>query len=92
MDNLIKELVEDFKKQEKKIEKESEKRNKENKIAVKVNKKGDVEVMAVYGSESALLSTICLILEEMSKYSKNSAEHMAMMVLTGLKMKDEIND
>lgn len=92
MDNLIKELVEEFKKQEKKIGHESEKRNKENKIAVKVNKKGDVEVMAVYGSESALLSTICLIFKEMSKYSENSAEHMAMIVLSALKTEKEKND
>lgn len=92
MDNLIKELVEEFKKQEKKIEKESEKRNEENKIAVKVNKKGDVEVMAVYGSESALLSTICLILKEMSKYSENSAEHMAMIILTTLEMEKKMHE
>ena len=92
MDNLIKELVEDFKKKKKKIEKEDKKRNKATKIVAKANENGDVEVLGVDGSESALLSTICLILTEMSKYSENSAEHMAMIILTALKMKEEIND
>lgn len=92
MDNLIKELVEDFKKQEKKVEKISEKVNNKNKIVVKVNEKGCVEVLGVSGSQSALLSSICLILQEMEKYSDNTAEHMAMIILTALEMEKKINE
>ncbi len=90
MDNLIKKLVEDFKKEEKKVEKESEKCNKENKIVAKVNKNGDLEILGVSGNQSALLSIICIILREMEKYSNDSAEDMAMIILTALKMEKEM--
>lgn len=86
MDELIKELVEDFKKQEDKVEKLSEKLNNANKIVAKVNEKGCVEILEVSGSLSSLLSTICLILEEMEKHSDDSAEHMAKLILTVLEM------
>ncbi len=92
MDNLIKELVEDFKKEKKKIEKESEKRNKESKIVAKVNENGDVEVLEVNGSLSALLSTLCLILSEMEKYSDDSAENMVKVILTALEMEKKMHD
>ena len=92
MDNLIKELVEDFKKQEDKVKKHCEKLNKANKIVCKVNENGGVEILGVSGSQSALLSTICLILREMEKHSDDSAEHMAMIILTALEMEKEINE
>ena len=90
MDELIKELVEDFKKKEKEIEHESEKTNKASKIVAKVNENGGVEVLGVSGSQSALLSTICIILKEMARHSEDSAEHMAIVILTALKMEKEI--
>ena len=92
MDNLIKKLVEDFKKERKKNEHESEKTNKEAKIVAKVNEEGNVEVLGVSGNQSALLSTICIILREMEKHSEDSAEHMAMIILTALEMEKELND
>lgn len=91
MDNLIKELVEDFKK-EKKVEEAGEKINKENKIVAKVNKNGDVEILGVSGNQSALLSTICMILREIEKHSDDSAEHMAMIILSALEMEKEMRD
>lgn len=92
MDNLIKELVEDFKKQKDKVEKRDEKLNKANKIVAKVNKEGCVEVLGVSGSQSSLLSTICLILQEMEKHSEDSAEAMAMIILTAIEMRKKMND
>lgn len=92
MDNLIKELVEDFKKQEKKVDKKVEKMNKASKIVANVDENGCVEVLGVSGNQSALLSTICLILQEMAKHSDDSAEHMAMIVLTALEMGKKMND
>lgn len=92
MDNLIKKLVEEFEKQEKKVEKISEKANKESKIVAKVNKKGCVEVLGVNGTQTALISLICLILHEMERHSDDTAEHMAMVVLNTLEMEKKIND
>ena len=92
MDNLIKELVEDFKKQEDKVEKHCEKLNKANKIVAKVDENGAVEILGVSGGQSALLSTICIILREMEKHSDDSAEHMAMIILTALEMEKEMHD
>lgn len=92
MDNLIKELVEDFKKQEDKVEKHCEKLNKANKIVAKVDENGAVEILGVSGGQSALLSTICIILREMEKHSDDSAEHMAMIILTALEMGKEMHD
>ena len=93
MDNLIKELVEDFKKEKKKVEKEEEKTNNANKIVAKVNENGDVETLIVSGSKSALLSTICVILKEMAKNDNNdSAERMAKVILIALEMERELND
>lgn len=92
MDNLIKELVEDFKKQKDKVEKKSKEINNANKIVAKVNEKGCVEVLGVSGSQSALLSTICLILQEMEKHSDYSAKQMAMIILTALEMEKKIDD
>lgn len=92
MDNLIKELVEDFKKQEKKVDKKVEKMNKASKIVANVDENGCVEVLGVSGNQSALLSTICLILQEMAKHSDDSAEHMAMIVLAALEMRKKMND
>ena len=82
MDELIKELVEDFKKQEKKDEKD----NKGTKIVAKVNKNGCVKILGISGNQVSLLSTICLILREMEKYSDDSAEDMAMMIAKALEM------
>lgn len=90
MDNLIKQLVEDFKKQENKIEEATEKINKANKIVAKVNKNGGVEILGVSDNQSALLYTICIILREMEKHSDDSAEHMAMIILTALEMEKEM--
>lgn len=92
MDDLIKEVVEDFKKQENKVEKATEKISKASKIVAKVNENGGVEVLGVSGSQSALLSTICIILRRMEKYSDDSAEHMAMIILTALEMEKEIHE
>lgn len=92
MDNLIKELVEEFKKEQSKFKNKSEKINKANKIVAKVNKNGDVEVLGVSGNKSALLSTICLILRNMEEHSEDSAEHMAMIILTALEMEKEMHD
>lgn len=92
MDNLIKELVKEFKKQENKIKKESEKCDKANKIVAKVNENGDVEVLGIDGSQSSLLSTICVILKEIEKNGGGSAEHMAKVILITLEMEKEMND
>ena len=92
MDNLIKELVKEFTQEKKKIEKEEKKVTKANKIVAKVNENGDVEILGVSGNKSALLSTICLILREMEKHDKDTAECMAMIILTALKMEKEINE
>ena len=92
MDNLIKELVEDFKKQEKKVEEATEKIDKEAKIVAKVNKNGGVEILGVSGTQSALLSTICLVLREIEKHSEDSAEHMTMIILTALEMEKKMHD
>ena len=89
MDNLIKELVEDFKK-EKKLDKEVEKMNKASKIVAEVDENGCVKVLGISGSQSVLLSTICLILQEMARHSDDSAEHMAMIILTALEMRKEM--
>lgn len=90
MANLIKELVEDFKKAEKKLDKKVEKMNKASKIAANVDENGCVEVLAVSGSQPVLLSIICLILQEMARHSDDSAEHMAMIVLSALKVRKEM--
>ena len=92
MDNLIKELIEDFKKEEKKVEEASEKISKSSKIVAKVNENGHVEVLGVSGSKPALLSTICLILCNMEEHDTDSAEHMAKIILTTLEMKKKIDD
>ena len=92
MDNLIKKLVEDLKKEEKKLDKECEKMNKASKIVANVDENGCVEVLGVSGDQSTLLSTICLILQEMARHSDDSAEYMAMIVLTALEMRKENND
>ena len=92
MENLIKELVEDFKKEKKKVEETTEKINKANKIVAKVNKNGGVEILGVSGNQSVLLSTICLILREIEKHSDDSAEHMALIILRALQMEKEMHD
>ena len=92
MDDLIKELVADFKKQEKKVEEATEKIDKEAKIVAKVNKNGGVEILGVSGSQSALLSTICTILRQMEKHSEDSAEHMAMIILTALETEKKMHE
>lgn len=92
MDNLIKELVEDFKKEKNKVEEAIEKINKENKIVAKVDKNGNVEILGVSGNQTVLLSTICIILREMEKHSDDSAEHMAMVILTALEMEKEMHE
>ena len=92
MDNLIKELVSELKKDEQKYEDESKKINKENKIVAKVNKNGCVEVLGVSGRQSSLLASICLILKEMGKHSDDTALDMAKIILLTLEMEKEIND
>lgn len=89
MNELINELVEEFKKQEKQIEKKSEKTDKSSKIVFKANEKGNVEVLGVNGSQTGLLSAICVILQEMEKQTDDSAEHMAKVVLTTLELEME---
>lgn len=92
MDNLIKELVSEFKKDEQKYEDESKKNNKENKIVAKVNKNDCVEVLEVSGRQPALLASICLILKEMGKHSDDTALDMAKIILLTLEIEKEIND
>lgn len=92
MDNLIKKLVKEFVKENKNVDNEEKEISKECKIVAKVNKKGDVEVLEIEGQQIALLSTICAILKVMAKYSDDSAERLAMTILTALKMEKELND
>ena len=91
MDDLIKELIEDFKK-EKKVEEATEKISKEAKIVAKVNKNGGVEILGVSGSKTALLSTICVILRNMEEHDEDSAEDMAKIILTVLEMEKEMHE
>lgn len=92
MDEMAKELVYEFKKQKKEVEKISEKTNKSTKIVFKANEKGYVEVVEINGSQTALLSAVCIILQEMEKFSDDSAEHMAMIILTALEMEKKKNE
>ena len=92
MDDLIKELTEEFKKEKKKIEGENKKINKANKIVAKVNEEGCVEVLEIRGNTQAILSTICVILQRMEEYSDDSATNMAGIILTALEMWKEMND
>ena len=92
MDNLIKELIENFKKETDKIERKTEKISKASKIVAEVNENGIVEVLGINGSKSALLSTICLILRNMEEHSNDSAEDMAKIILMALEMEKEMHD
>lgn len=86
MDNLIKELVEEFKKERGNLKKKCEKINKEAKIVAKVDEKGNLGVLEIVGQQAAVLSVICGILKAMEKYGGDSAEHMAAIILTALEM------
>ena len=66
--------------------------NKASKIVANVDENGCVKVLGARGSQSALLSTICLILQEMAKHSDDSAEAMAMIILTAIEMRKKMND
>lgn len=92
MNDLIKELTEEFKKEKKKIEKKNKEINKENKIVAKVNKEGCVEVLEIRGNQEAILSTICVILQNMEEYCGDSAINMATIIRTALEMRKEMND
>lgn len=92
MDNLIKELVEEFKKEQNNFKKKTEKLNKETKIVAKVNKRGNVEALEIVGNRTAVLSTICGILRIMAEHSDDSAERLATIILTALEMEKEINE
>ena len=92
MDDLIKELVEDFKKERKKIARENKKINKSSKIVAKVNEEGCVEVLEIRGSRDAILSTICIILQNMEEYGGDSATNMATIILTALEMEKKIHE
>lgn len=81
-----------LKNKKRKIEKESEKTNKASKIVAEVNENGGIEVLGVDGTQSALLSTICIILKEMARHSEDSAERMAKVILIALEMEKEIHD
>lgn len=92
MDKLIEELVEEFKKQDKKIDKMTKKQDCSVKIVAKTNENGCVEVLGINGSQTALLSMIVLILQEMEKHADDSAENMATIILTALKMVKKIHE
>ena len=92
MDNLIKELVEEFKKEQNNLKKKTEKINKETKIVAKVNKRGNVEVLEIVGQQTAVLSAICGILKIMAEHSDDDAERLATIILTALEMEKELND
>lgn len=92
MDDLIKEITEEFKKEKKKIERENKKINKANKIVAKVNEEGCVEVLEISGNEQAILSTICVILQKIEECGGDSARNMAMVILSSLEMREEMND
>ena len=80
MDNL---------KKQKKAEKDSEKINKASKIVAKFNENGEAEVLTVTGTEASLLSTICIILQEMEKYGGDSAVDMAKCILHALEKRSK---
>lgn len=92
MDNLIKELVEEFKKERGNLKKKTEKLNKEAKIVAKVDEKGNLGVLEIVGNQTAVLGAICGILKAMEKCGGNSAERMATIILTALEMEKEINE
>ena len=86
MDNL---------KKQKKAEKDSEKINKASKIVAKFNENGEAEVLTVTGTEASLLSTICIILQEIERCGGCSAVNMTKHILTVLekvKEKEERNE
>lgn len=92
MNDIIKELTEEFKKEKKKIARENKEINKENKIVAKVNEEGCVEVLEIRGNTEAILSTICVILQNIEEYGGDSAIKMAKIILTALEMRKEMND
>ena len=92
MSDLIKELIEEFKKEKKKIEHETKKINKANKIVAKVNEEGCVEALEIRGNREAILSTICVILQRMEEYGDDSATNMAMTILTALEIRKEMDE
>lgn len=92
MDDLIKELVDDFKKEKKKYEKKSKKINKECKIVCEANEDGSVGILHIKGNTVALLSMICTILVNMEKYGNNTATTLALIILSTLESEQEKND
>lgn len=92
MNDLIKEITEEFKKEKKKIDRENKKTNKANKIVAKVNEEGCVEILEISGNEQAILSTICVILQNIEECGGDSATNMATIILTALEMRKEMND
>ena len=89
MDDLIKELVEDFKKEK---DRKYSKDNHEVTIVAKVNKKGDVEVLGVSGKEASILSVLCLIFEKTAKQSQFSAKELAKMCYKSLEFYEGLDD
>lgn len=92
MDNLLKELVDEFKKEEKKYEKKGKEINKACKIAAESNEDGSVGSVEIKGNQQAILSMICIILKNMEEYGEDSATNMATIILTALEMRKEMND
>ena len=92
MDNLLKELVDEFKKEEKKYEKKGKEINKACKIVAESNEDGSVGSGEIKGNQQAILSMIRIILKNMEEYGEDSATNMAAIILTTLEIRKEMND
>lgn len=92
MDNLIKELVTEFIKENKNVDNEEKEITKACKIVCEANEDGSVGTLKIKGNTVALLSMICTILVNMEKYGNNTATNLAMIILSTLEMEKEKNE
>lgn len=92
MDDLIKKLVIEFVKENKNADNEEKEISKECKIVAEASEDGAVGTLEIKGNTVALLSMICTILVNMEKYGTNTARNMAMVILSSLEMREEMND
>lgn len=81
MDDLNKEFI----KENKNVDNEEKEIAKACKIVAEANEEGGIDTLEIKGNALALLSMICTILVNMEKYGNDSAEDMAMIILTALK-------
>ena len=92
MDNLIKELVTEFIKENKNVDNEEKEIAKACKIVCEANEEGTVGILEIKGNTVALLSMICTILVNMEKYGNNTATNLALVILSALESEKEKND